>query len=121
MRHLAMITIFLLAVGLALPAGVSAQTYGDPAAGEADQGMGQGVDQGMGTETSAMAINGTVTSLDQAANTITVSDQSTGAERTFTADAGQLQDIQQGDQVMVTPQSDDPNRIESIEKQDQTL
>ncbi len=63
------------------------------------------------------SIEGTVTSLDPAGNTVSIAEDATGEVRTFSvSDEEVLNDIETGNQVNVTLMEDNPGRVESIQK-----
>ncbi len=103
-----LMTTFLV-TGLALPA-LAADQYNK------NQNKGI-VSRGDMSMTSDLNVRGMVMMLDQATNTITISEYNSGIDRTFTvANQSDLRDIKTGDKVSVTPQENNENTASKIRK-----
>src|SRR5262245_37843078 len=93
-------------------AGQAADQAGD-AADKIGDTMGGQSDSGMSSE-----IEATVSSIDQDKGELKVNDLS-GVERTYEVqDTQALQDLKEGDKVKITPDSSDPTKAQSVEKQE---
>jgi hypothetical protein len=124
MRSLTMIAVFALVVGSALPAFANKkdtavdQQYQSQSSGQFQSNNAGYLDQNQGSLQSAPAgvIRGTVISLDPKANTVTIADYATGADRTFMAKRGELKDLKTGDKVNVMLEKDSQSAAKKIEK-----
>jgi hypothetical protein len=133
MKTLTIAIVFLLALGISpvlaqsesQPGDVTAQSGADQSQSDQSGMSGASYQAGQSGQASgsatmdASSIKGSVSSLDQQAESITIKESSSGAERTFKAAKDELQDIKAGDQVSITPKQDDPSSAEKVEKDQQ--
>ena len=100
---------------------LSAKTYGAPSGSRQNMmnspSSSQSPDSNASANTdSAPILHGTIIALDPDMNMITITDYTTGRDRTFSAEKSDLKGLKTGDKVQVTPAKDNSSNAQKIEK-----
>ena len=112
--------IFFLTAGLVLPLYAESDAMGHrESASSSDERYQnhQSAEQNIGPNASSTAVRGTAVMVDEQSPSITIFDDRTGNDRTFSVNQKDLNDIRTGDKVSVTPERENPNKAQKIEKE----
>ncbi len=112
MKNLIIKGLFLLALGITLPA---LAAYNDTSS-SSDSTSNTATSNPGGSDTSPV-VHGVIVSVDSEGGNFVVTDAVSGSQQTYTANnKSDLKDLKNGDKVTITTQKDNPNNAKKVEK-----